>query len=254
MLEAMFYCQLVINWLSHERNRQKPKQSAGEKESHYIFYTKSQTTALEQSNRPLYGYGGEQLVVRGKCSMKCQYKDSRLTLKFRVVDTPAPSVLWLQECLDFGLIKLILSVSGAPEVSIMDEFADVFKGIGLFPGECTIHIDPNAVPVVHPPCRVPLALRDCLEEELQNMEKQQIIAKVTEPTTWVNSTESNRKNAYRQAESVSRSQGPEQGYQTTTLPATYSWRHHIQTSRSLLLQRHGCQIRLPGHKAHRGVS
>ena len=107
--------------------------------------------------------------------------------KFYVVDTQAPPVLGLKACLDFGLIKLILSVSNTPEVSLIEEYADVFKGIGLFPGECTIHIDPSVTPVVHPPRRVPVALRNCLKEELQNMEKQQIIARFTEPTEWVNS-------------------------------------------------------------------
>ena len=104
-----------------------------------------------------------------------------------VVDTRAPPVLGLKACLDFGLIKLILSVSDTPDMSILDEFVDVFTGIGLFPGECTIHLDPNAIPVVHPPRRVPIALRDRLKLELQNMEKQQVIVKVTEPTEWVNS-------------------------------------------------------------------
>lgn len=28
---------------------------------------------LQPSNRPLYGYGGEQLIQRGKCSIKCQF-------------------------------------------------------------------------------------------------------------------------------------------------------------------------------------
>lgn len=69
----------------------------------------------------------------------------------------------------------------------MDEFADVFTGIGLFPGECMIHIDPKAVPVVHPLRCVPLALCDHLKIELQSMDKQDIIVKVTEPTECVNS-------------------------------------------------------------------
>lgn len=142
---------------------------------------------LQASPRPLYGYGGEPLVVRGKCKMQCQYKDTKLPLQIHIVDTCAPPVLGLKACLDFKLIKLILSVSSTPGMSIMDEYADVFKGIGLFPGECTIHIDPSAVPVIHPPRRVPLALRDRLRDELKNMERQQIITKVTEPTEWVNS-------------------------------------------------------------------
>ncbi|XP_024117609.1 uncharacterized protein K02A2.6 [Oryzias melastigma] len=142
---------------------------------------------LQPSTRPLHGYGGEKLVVKGKCDIQCQYKSAKLMLKFHIVDTQAPPVLGLRACQEFGLVKFILSVSGTPEQSIMDEYADVFTGIGLFPGECTIHIDPKAVPVVHPPRRVPFALRDRLKAELDNMEKQQIIVKVTEPTEWVNS-------------------------------------------------------------------
>ncbi|XP_077501267.1 uncharacterized protein LOC144112062 [Amblyomma americanum] len=42
----------------------------------------------------------------------------------------------------------------------------------------------DAVPVVHPARRVPLALRDPLRQELERMEKAAIIKKVDEPTEW----------------------------------------------------------------------
>lgn len=142
---------------------------------------------LQPSSRPLYGYGGEQLAVKGKCNVEGRYKETKLPLRVHVVETNAPPVLGLKACLDFKLIKLIMSISNTPDMSVMEEFSDVFKGIGLFPGECTIHIEPNAAPVIHPPRRVPIALRDRLRDELKNMENQQIITKVTEPTEWVNS-------------------------------------------------------------------
>lgn len=44
----------------------------------------------------------------------------------------------------------------------------------------------NATPVVCPPRRIPIALHDRLKDELDSMEKNKIIAKVTEPTDWVN--------------------------------------------------------------------
>ena len=47
-----------------------------------------------------------------------------------VVDTCAPPVLGLKACLEFGLIHLVMSVYKALEPNIMDEFADVFSGIG----------------------------------------------------------------------------------------------------------------------------
>ena len=50
-----------------------------------------------------------------------------------------------------------------------------------------IKIDPEAVPVVHPPKKIPVTLRDTIKEELENMEQQGIINKINEPTSWVNS-------------------------------------------------------------------
>ena len=96
------------------------------------------------------------------------------------------------------MIKLIYSVDPAETVNacdlpglnkptILTDYADVFDGLGLIPGECKLHLDPNAVPVVHPPRRVPIAIHNLLKKELDRMEKAQVIAKVTTPTKWVNS-------------------------------------------------------------------
>ena len=52
---------------------------------------------------------------------------------------------------------------------------------------CTIHLKPEAEPVVHPPSKVPVALREPLKAELKRMEDSDIIAKVTEPNDWLNS-------------------------------------------------------------------
>ena len=50
-----------------------------------------------------------------------------------------------------------------------------------------LHLKDNAVPVVNPPRRIPEALKFRLKCELDNMENDQIIVKVDEPTDWVNS-------------------------------------------------------------------
>ncbi|XP_062610827.1 uncharacterized protein K02A2.6-like [Saccostrea cucullata] len=67
------------------------------------------------------------------------------------------------------------------------KFKDIFEGLGLFPGECTIHIDPDAIPAIHPPRRIPQALGDRFKTELDRIEKLLVIAKVDTPTHWVNS-------------------------------------------------------------------
>lgn len=143
---------------------------------------------LNPATRRLSGYGGEPLSVRGTCRLQCKHKGTKAMQEFYVVDTQAPPILGLRACLEMDLIKLVLSVQTDTRQSddLLSEFADVFEGIGEFPGECKIHIDPNAVPVVYPPRKIPFTLRSRLKEELERMERQGIIAKVTEPTDWVN--------------------------------------------------------------------
>ena len=82
----------------------------------------------------LTSYGGEQLPVKGTCTFKCKYKESDMMFDFYVVDTRAPTVLGIKACLDMDLIKLVLSVTAPVETgNVLEEFADVFTGIGLFP-------------------------------------------------------------------------------------------------------------------------
>ena len=51
-----------------------------------------------------------------------------------------------------------------------------------------IQLKTDLEPVIHPPRKIPIALRDRLEKELKRIEGLQVIAKVTEPMTdWVNS-------------------------------------------------------------------
>ena len=71
--------------------------------------------------------------------------------------------------------------------TILRTYADVFDGIGCFEHECKITLDPRAIPVVHPPRRVPVSLRDALKAELDSLVKQGILSPVTYPTDWVNS-------------------------------------------------------------------
>ena len=48
-------------------------------------------------------------------------------------------------------------------------------------------MDPKVPPVVHAPRKVPIELKDKLQAELCEMENKDIIARVTQPTDWVNS-------------------------------------------------------------------
>ncbi|KAL6471840.1 hypothetical protein MHYP_G00204900 [Metynnis hypsauchen] len=135
------------------------------------------------------GYGGQRLKVKGACRLTCRHKEKTIMLDFDIVDVEnAPAVLGMRACLDLNIVKLVHIIQAQPEThtSITEEFADMFKGIGLFPGECVLQLKPAVTPVVCPPRRIPYALRGRLKDELDKMEKMDIITKVTEPTEWVN--------------------------------------------------------------------
>ena len=68
---------------------------------------------------------------------------------------------------------------------IKDKFPKVFQGLGNLGGEYTIKLGPDAKPYsLFIPRHVPLPLRPKVEEELNRMEKEGVISKVSEPTQW----------------------------------------------------------------------
>ena len=69
----------------------------------------------------------------------------------------------------------------------MDEYQELFKGLGCVPGEISIQLRPDAEPVVEPCRKVPFGKFKELEEELKRMEENDVITKITESTDWVNS-------------------------------------------------------------------
>ena len=83
------------------------------------------------------------------------------------------------------------SVKSAPIKSKQDLIAwypECFDGIGKLKSEYHITLDPAVPPVVHPPRKVPISMKDEIKDELDNMVKNDIIAKIQEgePTAWVN--------------------------------------------------------------------
>ena len=71
--------------------------------------------------------------------------------------------------------------------TIFEDFNDLFGDLGCLPGTYHINIDPNVKAVVHPPRRVPFALRHKLRAELDRMVSLGVTEKVDQPTDWVNS-------------------------------------------------------------------
>ncbi|MCG8048271.1 MAG: RNase H-like domain-containing protein [Candidatus Thiodiazotropha endolucinida] len=163
-----------------------------------IFQSLQINMPLEPSNATLTAYSGDRLSVRGKIMLDCAYRDKAVKTDFYVVESSAPPLLSLRTSLDLGLIQLTHSVdhsvdrldhsnNGLDKKSILTTHKDLFEGIGLMPGTCTLHLKDDAIPVVCPARKVPFGLQDKLKAELDSMVAKQVICRVTEPTSWVNS-------------------------------------------------------------------
>ena len=72
-------------------------------------------------------------------------------------------------------------------VTILDQHADVFSGIGKLKNfQLKLHVNPDITPVQQPIRRIPFHTRKKVEVELERLQRLDIIEPVMGPTSWVN--------------------------------------------------------------------
>lgn len=113
--------------------------------------------------------------------------------EFVVLDGPAMNpILGNRAIQQMGLVEVkyenICSVDTPLTADqLKKEYPDVFEGTGLLEGKYHIELDTSVRPVVHPPRKVPVALKQKLKKELDQLVEKHMIAPVSEPTPWVSS-------------------------------------------------------------------
>ena len=138
---------------------------------------------LSRSKARLVAFGGQRITPVGKAVLLCEHKKKFRPIEFEVVDNVS-NVLGLGTCEELGLVKRVETLSN----DVFSKYTDTFTGLGCISG-VTHHIqtDPNHMPVVHPPRKVPVTIRPKVKAELQRMERLGVIERVQEATDWVNS-------------------------------------------------------------------
>lgn len=164
--------------------------------------------AIRQQPTKLYAYNGTAIQQYGCVEIPCQYKDGKWFLtSFFVADTSGPVILGLQSAVKMHLVEVNCEINkdgpgrtrAMPACDIrnkgdlQNQYPDRFQGIGCFPGECDIVLEPDAEPVIHPARKFPIHLKDELKQELDRMESIDVIEKVSKPTDWVSSLTISRK-------------------------------------------------------------
>ena len=139
----------------------------------------------------------------GKSTLRCTKGEVSKDVDFFIVDNDVRPLLGAEICQELNFIKVMVNDipnsetvnsvnakcqpkhSVLTEERIVKEYSDVFEGLGCMEGLCHLEVDQTVRPVVHPPRKVPVALRDRLKDELDKLVGKKIITPVTESTKWV---------------------------------------------------------------------
>ena len=149
-------------------------------------YDKITTMPMLPSLTRLESYSKTCIKPVGRCELTCWVRGHKHQVLFQVVDGSYTPLLGRESCEQLGIVQRISTIRSK---GILDEFLEVFQGLGCLPGKYHISIDPSVQPVVHPPRRIPHSKRDPLKKELERMENVGIVKKVplNEPADWVSS-------------------------------------------------------------------
>ena len=96
--------------------------------------------------------------------------------------------------LEMNLIRIVdsdrdlrLNVLNTDTEPLLEEYDDVFKGLGKLDGQYHIVTDESIRPAVNPPRRLPVAMTERVQRKLEEMAAANITEQVNQPTDWVSS-------------------------------------------------------------------
>ncbi|CAL1280429.1 unnamed protein product [Larinioides sclopetarius] len=157
----------------------------------YVLNVVKVKPKLCETNLSLTAFGDFKLKPEGTLIINCSTsKLKNIPLQFYVVNVKSKPILGLKGCIELKLLERIdaIECSKLSKIELIKQYNDVFTGTGEFPDEpYHISLKDNAIPVIHPPRRVPQALQPKLKETLNRLEKEGIVSKVNKPTDWVQS-------------------------------------------------------------------
>lgn len=135
---------------------------------------------LLKTNIKLESFEGAKVEPIGMISLNCKYKNISSYENFLIVDCKSV-LLGLSGCLSLNLIKRIHSVQTLHD-TVKENFIknniEVFKGSGQLPGEFDIPTRKITEQICHPSSRIPNAVYEPLQLELDRLEKRKAIVKV----------------------------------------------------------------------------
>ena len=148
--------------------------------------------SLEKSSKALYSYSNHRINSAGTSKLTIKINDIDMEADSEIVDLKQKNAISGDLAEELGLIQRVSEVKTGPQTETkippeFEEFPDMAKTTGTLPGTYTIKIEPGTKGVAHPVRRQPATLRWKIEEKLKEMERDDHLARVEEPTEWVSS-------------------------------------------------------------------
>ncbi|XP_077535341.1 uncharacterized protein LOC144147144 isoform X2 [Haemaphysalis longicornis] len=142
-------------------------------------------TGLQPSGSILRSYSGDVIKHIGVATLPVVASNKSASFTFFILKKGRQPILGLQASEALGLVcRPVDAVTASSSEGILQEFSHLFQGTGRVAREYRMVMREDAVPVVLPARRVPVALQEPFRQELERLERGGIIEKVDEPTDW----------------------------------------------------------------------
>ena len=150
--------------------------------SYKLFTTLQRpATKVQSSKRTLKSYTNQPIPVHGTAMVEVKFMNKVKTLNIVIVEMDGPSLFgwnWMKE---FEALPNICSVSHLSLNTVLERYKSVFDGsLGKVKNrKIRLTLKEGTQPRVIPSRPVPFALRDLIEKDLERLEKEGIITKVS---------------------------------------------------------------------------
>ena len=142
-----------------------------------LFVSRKNLKGPSGNNLPVDGWFHGTLATR--CPQQCETKQ-----EVYVIGQLSRCLLGQPAIRALDLVHRVRGISNAPK-RVIDNFPQLFKGLGKMEGEYSIQLEEGAKPfALTAPRRVPVPLMKAVRTELQRMQDLGVITQVTEPTDW----------------------------------------------------------------------
>ncbi|UYV71623.1 hypothetical protein LAZ67_8003894, partial [Cordylochernes scorpioides] len=145
---------------------------------------------IKPTSLKAYAYGHSELPIVGKCEVLCQYGEKKSLCEFIIADVDAQTLITGDTCEKLEILKRINQINSHEMFlhdqtkKILEQFHEVFQGVGVINSECKMYTKPEYPPVRALPRRIPASLGNEVQSELEKMVKQGIITKIYHETEW----------------------------------------------------------------------